>query len=226
VGGEKAGYGHVGRDGKAGDSDCWGCHGFSATSAGSAPFSGPLIPTIYDADVASVSSGKNATVLLAGAAFTNTANGTSYESVVRLTAEDGTSLTLKPDVILDEGNMAVTIPAGTRPGNYRLQAAKGDFASNPTVLSVLPTVKITSASLNGPVTITGSGFGGYAQGSETTVTGTISGGRVRGAETRTIQASIISWSDTQIVARFREAPQTVSVHSIFGNATVRIASVR
>ncbi len=29
VGGEDAGYGHVGRDAGPGDSDCWGCHGFS-----------------------------------------------------------------------------------------------------------------------------------------------------------------------------------------------------
>jgi hypothetical protein len=29
IGGEDAGYGHVGRDAGIGDSDCWGCHGFS-----------------------------------------------------------------------------------------------------------------------------------------------------------------------------------------------------
>ena len=29
VGGEDAGYGHVGRDAGPGDSDCWGCHGFA-----------------------------------------------------------------------------------------------------------------------------------------------------------------------------------------------------
>ncbi len=30
IGGEDAGYGHVGRDAGPGDSDCWGCHGFTA----------------------------------------------------------------------------------------------------------------------------------------------------------------------------------------------------
>jgi acetyltransferase-like isoleucine patch superfamily enzyme len=29
IGGEDAGYGHVGRDAGPGDSDCWGCHGFA-----------------------------------------------------------------------------------------------------------------------------------------------------------------------------------------------------
>jgi hypothetical protein len=32
VGGEDAGYGHVGRDAGVGDSDCWGCHGFAMPS--------------------------------------------------------------------------------------------------------------------------------------------------------------------------------------------------
>lgn len=34
VGGEDAGYGHVGRDAGPGDSDCWGCHGFSVCGNG------------------------------------------------------------------------------------------------------------------------------------------------------------------------------------------------
>ncbi len=32
IGGEDAGYGHVGRDAGPGDSDCWGCHGFAEIS--------------------------------------------------------------------------------------------------------------------------------------------------------------------------------------------------
>ncbi|MHB8971573.1 MAG: hypothetical protein ACYC3X_18405 [Pirellulaceae bacterium] len=221
VGGEDAGYGHVGRDVGPGDSDCWGCHGFSIASA---PQSGPIIPTVYSSNVASIRAGTNASVTLTGASFTNAMGTTLYESEVALTAADGSSVMLTPDIILDQGKLVVTIPGSTAPGNYNLQAVKDEFASNPAVISVVPVVKITKASGTGPVTITGSGFGGYAQGSGTTVTGTISGGRVRGAETRTIQGTIISWSDTKIVARFREVPQTVSVRSVFGNAAVRIGS--
>ena len=222
VGGETAGYGHVGRDGAPGDSDCWGCHGFEF-SANSAPFSGPLIPTLYNADVTSVSAGVESTILLSGAAFTNTAGGTLYESDVRLTAADGTSVMLEPDAITDQGNLAVTIPVGTRPGNYRLQAAKGDLASNPVVLSVVPKVAITSANAsNGLVTITGSGLGGHAQGAGTTVTGTVVSRKA--APPRVMEGTIISWSDTRIVARFREVPQTVTVYSVFGKATGRVAA--
>jgi hypothetical protein len=32
IGGEDAGFGHVGRDAGPGDSDCWGCHGFAEVS--------------------------------------------------------------------------------------------------------------------------------------------------------------------------------------------------
>ena len=137
VGGESTGYGHVGRDNGPGDSDCWGCHGFDFNAA-SAPFTGPVIPTLYNTDIASVPAGKDTMVVLSGAAFTNTAGGKSYEADVRLTAANGTSVTLKPELVLDEGSMAVKIPAKTRPGNYRIQAVKGEMASNPSVITVTP----------------------------------------------------------------------------------------
>ena len=221
VGDEDAGYGHVGRDVGPGDSDCWGCHGFSIASA---PQSGPIIPTVYFANVASIRAGANATVTLKGASFTNAMGTTLYKSKVALTAANGSSVMLTPDIIMDQGKLVVTIPGSTAPGNYNLQAVKDEFASNPAVISIVPVVTITKASANGPVTITGRGFGGYAVGSGTTVTGTVSAGRLRGAQTRTIQGTIMSWSDTKIVARFREVPQTVSVRSVFGNAAVRIGS--
>ncbi len=69
--------------------------------------------------------------------------------------------------------LVVTIPGDTAPGNYDVRAVKDEFASNPTVISIVPQVTITQAIANrGLTTITGSGFGGYAPGSGTTVTGT------------------------------------------------------
>ncbi|MHB8864920.1 MAG: hypothetical protein ACYC6N_21135 [Pirellulaceae bacterium] len=221
VGGEDAGYGHVGRDFGPGDSDCWGCHGFSMASA---PRSGPIIPTVYSSNVASMRAGSNATITLKGASFTNTLGTTLYESDVALTAADGSAVVLTPDIILDAGTLVVTIPGHAAPGNYNLQAVKGEFASNPAVISILPTVTITSALANGSVTITGSGFGGYGQGSGTTVTGNVLSGRVRGTRKKTVQGTIISWSETKIVARFRETPQTVTVHSVFGHASCRLGA--
>lgn len=219
VGGELAGYGHVGRDGAAGDNDCWGCHGFQA-AANPAPFTGPLVPTLYDANARSVLAGKRTTLQLSGAAFTNEANGLAYSSDVRLIASDGSSVTLTPDLIRDEGQMTVTIPANLRPGNYKLQAAKGDVASNPVTVSVVPRTVITKAVVDRDVTITGSGFGGYAKGSGTMVTGTVTS--ARGGRPVTTEGRVLSWSDTEIVVAFRTLPQTMTVHSVFGRSTIRI----
>ncbi len=221
VGGEDAGYGHVGKDAGPGESDCWGCHGYALASA---PRTGPIIPTLYRSDVASIRAGVAATITLTGASFVNVAGTTLYESQVAMTDADGASVMLTPDLILDQGMLAVTIPGSVPPGNYDLRLVKGEFASNPAVISIVPAVRITSAVANGPVTITGRGFGGYAKGAGTIVTGTIMGARTRGAQANTMQATILSWTDTQIVARFRQVPQTVSVHSVFGAAAARVRS--
>jgi hypothetical protein len=224
VGGELAGYGHVGRDAGAGDSDCWGCHGF-ATAASLAPGSGPVIPTVYSSSAAVVG-GETATSLnLTGAAFTNTTNGVDYSSDVKLTAGDGTSITLTPDVI-EEGLIGVTIPADTAPGNYNVQAVKANVASNPEVVSVTPEVAITETSGDATViTIKGSGFAGYAAGSGTSVTGKITTGKGKKATTTTVEATIVSWSDTAIEADFGSArPDDVTVNSVFGSATSEVAA--
>lgn len=218
-GAELAGFGHVGRDNGPGDSDCWGCHGFEfPAGATTAPFTGPIIPTVFNADASTIPAGKATMVVLSGAGFTNQQGGKVYDSDVRLTAADGSSVTLEPDLILDEGNLAVTIPATTRPGNYNLQATKGKIASNPAVISITPKVSISRATYQGRVTILGSGFAGYAQGSTTSVTATIVTGSGRRATTRTVEGKVVSWTDTKIVADFGAIPQNVTVNSVFGTA--------
>jgi len=221
VGGELAGYGHVGRDAGPGDSDCWGCHGYAAASA---PLLGPVVPTIYRTDVAVVRAGTGTTVVLDGAGFTNTVGGASYEASIRLTAADGSSVVLQPDLILDQGSLAVTIPRNTRPGNYNLQAAKAGFASNPAVLSVIPVVRISRAVYQGTVTILGAGFGGYAEGSATTVTATVATGIGRRATTKTVTARIVSWTDSRIEADLGALPRDITVKSLFGSARAPVSS--
>jgi len=222
VGGEDAGYGHIGRDAGPGDSDCWGCHGFEI-SATSTPISGPTIPTINWSDQSVVRGGKSTTLLLSGEAFTNTTAGKSYQPDVRLTASDGKSVTLQPDLVLDQANLAVTIPARTAPGNYSLRVVKGDVASNPVVISVSPTVRVSRAIYQGQVTILGQGFGGYAKGSSTSVTGTVSRGSGRRATAQTVQAEVISWSNTKIVVDFGALPDQVTVNSVFGSASAPVS---
>ena len=219
VGGEDAGYGHVGRDAGPNDSDCWGCHGFPLALA---PSSGPIAPTIYRSDRATIKAGTDTVVVLSGSAFTNTAAGAVFESDVLLTAADGSSLTLTPDLV-DEGLLAVTIPGDTPSGNYDLQAVKADEASNPVVVSIVAEVIIADATFDGTVTINGSGFGGYAEGSGTSVTGTITTGRGKKRSTTTaVEATIVFWSDTKIEADFDSIPTEVTVNSVFGSDTSEV----
>ncbi len=219
VGGELAGYGHVGRDAGPGDSDCWGCHGFAA--AATAPLSGPVIPTIYAADAAVVTGGAATSLNVTGAAFTNTTEGVAYSSDVKLTAADGSSVTLTPGVI-EQGLIGVTIPADTARGNYNLQAVKADVASNPTVISVLPDVAIGKVFGDQRVTIVGKGFGGYAEGSGTSVTGTIV---ASDGSTAVVSATVRSWNDKKIKVVFDTRPDEVTVNSVYGSATATIESV-
>jgi hypothetical protein len=212
VGGEDAGYGHVGRDAGPGDSDCWGCHGFTMASA---PGTGPIIPSVYHSDSPVIDAGSDTGVMLTGTSFTNITGTTEYLSDAELTASDGSSVVLMADSV-DLGELVVTIPGDTAPGNYDLRAVKEDFASNPAVISIVPKVKITKATGGGKVTIVGSGFGGYAAGSGTAVTGTISGG--------TVEATIVSWSETKIKAEFDSRPDDVTVTSVFGSASSEVAA--
>jgi len=226
VGGEDVGYGHVGRDAGPGDSDCWGCHGFpSGVAVALAPYSGPIVPTVYDADRTVVGSGTDTAIHLTGSSFANVANGVEYQSRVTLTAVDGTATTLTPDAVLD-GTLTVTIPGDMPPGNYGLQAVKADAASNPMVISVTPAVTIARAgtTANGSVSIVGSGFGGYQDGSGTSVTGTVITGKGTGRTTTTVAGTIVSWSDTRIEVDFGARPSDVVVNSVFGVAASEISA--
>jgi hypothetical protein len=124
--------------------------------------------------------------------------------------------------------MTVTIPGETAPGNYDVQAVKedpagNDVASNPAVISIKPQVAIARATGRSSVTIAGSGFGGYAAGSGTSVTGTVSIGN-RG-KIKTVEAAIVSWSDTTIEVDFgaRTVPDDVTVNSVFGSDTSQVS---
>ena len=165
VGGEDVGYGHVGRDAGPGDSDCWGCHGYemAARSMDTALGTGPIIPTVYYSDVTAIDAGTDAVVTLTGSSFMNITDGTEYVSDVALVASDGSSVILTAGQ-MSQGSLAATIPGETAPGNYNLQAVKGEFASNPAVITIKPAVNISGVTGDTIVTINGRGFGGFAAG--------------------------------------------------------------
>jgi hypothetical protein len=220
VGGEQAGYGHVGRDAGPGDSDCWGCHGFGLASVASAPGTGPVVPYITNTDISVVTVGTDTAVTLTGKVFINTVMGgaTELTSNVELTASDGFTTTLTPDSVT-ESEIVVTLPGSLIAGNYHLRAVKGltesnPIVSNPIVISVKPAAVIRDMDCNrknGVRTITGSGFGDKPEGTDPYINVEVNGASVE----------ILSWTDTQIKASVSSCSNkhTVTVNALFGSAT-------
>jgi hypothetical protein len=213
-GNELAYYGHIGNQ-----DDCWGCHGF-ASAASLAPYSGPVVPYVLDADTSVMTAGSGGAVTLSGAAFTNfvqTPEGPiELQSTGLLTSPDGTETSLAPQSVTED-EMVVNVPATLTAGKHYLRAAKATNVSNPAVIAVKPKVTIAAASCNdGTVTVTGSGFSSYvnATDSGTGVTSSIGGGAEKG--------TVVSWTDSQIVAAFSECGDTVEVSSVFGSAATSL----
>jgi hypothetical protein len=210
VGGEDAGYGHVGRDAGPGDSDCWGCHGFAMSSAYGA---GPGVPSISTSDTAVVLAGTDAQITLTGAAFSSILGTTLYISDVLLTDAYGSRTYLAPDDVT-EGDLTVTIPGTTEPGNYTLQAVKDGEASNPVSLSIKPEVVITEIECSkclSTMTITGSGFSIKPDGTDEDLY------VIEGEGGRFLK--VISWTDTEIKVLDARCKGDVTVNALFGSAT-------
>jgi hypothetical protein len=215
VGGEAAGWGHVGRDAGVGDSDCWGCHGNYVPGAFAAA-SGPVVPFINSVDITALTAGTDTPITLAGVAFTNMIMDFQWVSDVKLTAADGSSVVLTPDSI-SEKSLTVTIPGSTPTGNYSVQAVKNDNAkSNPVGISIIPEVVITEIDCSkclGTMTITGAGFSAKPGGTDEdlyVIEG--DGGRL---------LKVISWTDTEIKVLDARCRGDVTVNTIFGSATAQ-----
>lgn len=201
--GEAYGYGHIGIDDPAGDSDCWGCHGFS-TSAD--PQIGSGVPSISNVVPASITAGTPTQVTVTGAALISTVPIATSD--VRLTAADGSSVTITPDSIIGD---VLTVTINAAAGSYTLQAVKDGEASNAVGISITPQVVITDASCNdGIITITGSGFGDAPpEGSEEYLNVVVDG----------VPAEIISWTDTEITVSVSDCNGTVTVNALYGSDT-------
>ena len=202
VGGELAGYGHVGEDTPGADSDCWGCHGFSMAGA-SAPGSEVIVPTI-NSGAASVTAGTDTQIVITGNALKGT--------VIELTPALGT---------ITQGYQAaewsiitVNVPAGT----YDMVANNAGEKSGVVSLIAKPATGITatietlscSSCVDGDVTITGSGFGGYVASAGDYLNVTQDGAAL----------AIVSWTDTEIVASgYNCEGGAITVNGLFGSAT-------
>ena len=205
---ETAYWGHIGAI-----ADCNGCHLNAATSASPVP-PGSVIPDISGVNPSTVTAGFNTQLTITGAAFTNVVQGPDgpieITSTVRLKVGDSETA-LTPDSITED-TIVLTVPKTMALGNYALSVVKGDSASNSVNLSVMPEVKITSASCsNGIFSIIGSGFSQYvnATGSGTSVS-------LPGVMA---DCSVLSWSDTAIGAKCGVCDPAINVDSVFGEAS-------
>ncbi len=210
VGGEDAGYSHVGND-----SDCQGCHNASSSrlrvrAAASSDY-GSVTPYIKGSDVRVMTSGTDTQFMLTGAAFTNVMGSFRWTSDVVLTDEGRSSMTLTPDIIT-QGALTITIPGTIAPGNYSLKAVKSvDAVSNPVVISVKPEVVITAITHSkclGIVEITGAGFGDAPpEGAEDYIN----------VEKDGVPMTIQSWTDKKIRAYGSISRGKVEVNGLFGS---------
>jgi hypothetical protein len=204
-GAEDPWWGHIGNN-----SDCHGCHGFSAANA---PGAGPIIPDVGLLSSYDIVAGTGTSITIYGNAFTNEIMGNLVTSNVELTTADGSTTVLTPDSI-SESSMEVTIPGTLATGNYTLRAVKGSSRSNASVIAVIPGVTITDTSCSkkkGVLTINGSGFDTKPEGTDADINVEVNGKVV----------DLISWSDTQIKASISSCSKssTIIVNALYGSAT-------
>ncbi|PWB56937.1 MAG: hypothetical protein C3F06_00140 [Candidatus Methanoperedenaceae archaeon] len=180
----QAGFGHIGNN-----SDCNGCH--ASWIAGSVPLQGAIIPTVDSVTPSVVLAGSANAITIAGVNFVNDA----YTSVVSV---DGVTYT--PASITDT-QIVVNIPA-LNAGVHTLQLVKGTEKSKLATLTVVSQVDVVKAKLaSGTITITGTEFGpqptaDFADlGVFVTHTSKVKGQTT----TTTFKATVISWTNTQIV---------------------------
>ncbi len=210
-GAEAPWFGHIGNN-----SDCEGCHGFTAGAA-SAPGGGPLIPQVDSLSKASFIEGQSTDIVMTGQNFLNTITNPmdgskiDLECTVVVTDASGYARTLKPTSIT-YGTMNVTIPADLPEGNYKLAAVKYGKYSNPMPCTVMTQPEIYSADLaaDGTITINGNGFSAMPP--------VIDG---LGVAVEGKAANTLSWGDDRIVAKLPGAncDQTVTVSSSFGSVS-------
>jgi len=249
IGGEAPGFSHVGNDEDCMGCHGFSPSYAHATDAGPAPLfisrlntmvrragtdtshkptgslfasgSGPASPSISGSDMLVMNAGTDTPLTLTGAVFTNLVSEWQWVSRVRMTGDNGLSVTLIPTGIT-AGSLTVTIPGLTPPGNYRLTAVKmydGTVyaESNPVVISIRPCAVITRVTANGDntLTINGSGFGeAPPAGAEEYIKVGVNGQPV----------DVFSWTDTLIRCSLpadgaAADSNTVTVSSLFCNAT-------
>jgi hypothetical protein len=212
-GAEDLGYGHVGNN-----YDCVGCHN-SWTGASTGSDTTATVPAISNLTQSIFTAGQEATLTINGNGFinTDTLNTTTYTPVVEL-VNNGITTTLTPSTP-SVSQITVILPATLPVGNYEVRVDKSGTISNKVNLTVAPAVAVKAAVLSGQtLTISGTGFGSAPVGAyKSKLTVTVGG----------VPATVISWSDSRIIASSPNfaAKQSVSVNTLYGQVSGIISAM-
>ncbi len=191
------GYGHVGDNW-----DCNGCHAYWDAGDVSG-WEGAILPNLVSVTPNKLTTNVPATLTLRGSDFLSGSG--NYTAVVVIDGTNYTATTITSDTI----TLDVTLPQGS----HTVTVVKyGDVLTRQTPMKsiiVEDPVNITSAVLTNKgkktstITITGIGFGTQPEPEYTTL------GVFVGSGTRITTAEIVSWSNTQIVAKVKTSAAVI-----------------
>ena len=207
------GYGHVGDNW-----DCAGCHAWYVAYSGSAPQTGPIIPSIDQVSPARIVAGEETVMTITGTNFRNTVCGVNYTSDVVINTGDKI-ITLAPDSITDS-EMIVTVALDS--GRYGLNVVKSKMRSRLMAITVAPSVTINSATIaDDTAVICGSGFSEYDPSYSEYHGVTVESGTVADV----VDCVIVSWSDTMIVVTCPDARpgDLATVDALYGSDSAELS---
>lgn len=219
-------YGHSGNQ-----SDCWGCHGFTAANVDVANNpANAIIPEILSVSDVTFTEGKNEPIELSGESFVNLLNTPegkiTFKSWAKMTRADSSQEISIAPAEISNTRLAFDVPGYMPAGNYRVRLHKEQQVSNAKNISLLPEPNITAATCTiyggsswATVVIKGDNFGKAYSGMG------YLGNRI-GIETNLGDAQINEWSDTRIVGSYPgTCPTTLTVNTLFGSVSANMQSM-
>jgi hypothetical protein len=173
--------------------------------------SGPTVPVIYSVNNSILTEGTETELILTGVSFTNqNLLGGDIQSEIFLTGVNDTTLTLIPESIT-QSSISVTVPGTLPQGNYIINAFKTTKYSNAKNISIIPDVRIISASCNGGIiTLNGTGF---------TDSPPESAHEFVNVKENNIILECDVWTDTDIQVSGAACSGEIKVNSLFGSDT-------
>ncbi len=200
-----------------------GCHAWYEYA--SAPQTGPIIPSIAGVSPAKLVAGEETVVTITGTNFLNAMGDITYTSdaVIDTGVE---TMTLVPDSIT-ASEIKVTIPVLDE-GSCGLYVVKSGMKSKLMPIMIVTPVTINSATINkdGNVVISGTGFSEYDPSFAKLIGVTIEHTTKNKKTTVTLDCSIVSSSDVEVVVNCPDASSgdLVTIDALSGSDSTEITN--